>query len=140
MPIESCSSLQASESAPVERLVFASHSSRNENELNPEFLCYAFHSLFTMRTEQIPEHRNGSALDSGTESVKIVAGDPRRRDADAEPISVPRSRGVEHEVAESALLSGRSELQLELIGDPHDGVPEMGDGGMADSLMKARNE
>jgi hypothetical protein len=75
----SSSGLQASEYAAVEQLVFARHSSRNEDETNPEFLCSLFHSLFTMRTEQIPEHHNGSALDSGTEPAKIVAGDKRAR-------------------------------------------------------------
>jgi hypothetical protein len=81
MPSEPCSSsgLQASEYPAVERLVFVGHSSRNEDELNPEFLCSLFHSLVAMRTEQVPEHHNGSALDSGTEPVKIVAGDKRAR-------------------------------------------------------------
>jgi hypothetical protein len=53
MPIELClrSGLQASEYPAVERLVFASHSGRNEDELNPEFLCSLFHFLFAMRTE-----------------------------------------------------------------------------------------
>jgi hypothetical protein len=81
MPIELCSSsgLQASEYAAIKRLVFASHSSRNEDELNPEFICSLFHFLFAMRTEQVPERHNGSALDSGTETVKIVAVDKRAR-------------------------------------------------------------
>jgi hypothetical protein len=52
-------------------------------------------------------------------------------DADAEPSSAPRSHGIDHSVAESVLFSCRSELQPELIGDPQDGVPELGGGGMA---------
>jgi hypothetical protein len=58
-------------------LTFASHSSRNEDELNPEFLCSLFYYLFATRTGQLPEHDNGSALDPGTEPVKIVTGDKR---------------------------------------------------------------
>jgi hypothetical protein len=79
MPIGLCSSsgLQASEYPAIEQLVFAGHSSRNDDELNPEFLCSLFHSLFAMRTEQVPEHHNRSALDSRTEPVKIVACDKR---------------------------------------------------------------
>jgi hypothetical protein len=63
MPISLCSSsgLQASEYPAIERLAFAGHCSRNEDELNPEFLWSLFHSLFTMRTEHVPEHHNGSA-------------------------------------------------------------------------------
>jgi hypothetical protein len=48
MPIELCSSsgLQISEYPAMERLVFAGHSSRNEDELNSGLLCSLFHSLF----------------------------------------------------------------------------------------------
>jgi hypothetical protein len=81
MLIELCSSssLQAFEYPAIEWLAFAGHSSRNEDELNPEFLCSVSHYLFTMCTEQVPEHRNGSALDSGTKPVKTVAGHKRAR-------------------------------------------------------------
>jgi hypothetical protein len=79
MPVELCSSsgLRAAEYPVVERLVFACHSSLNEEELNPELLCSGFHFLFATHTEHVPENHTGSALDSGTEPVKIAAGDKR---------------------------------------------------------------
>jgi hypothetical protein len=137
MPTKLCSNsdLQASEYAAVQRLVFAGHSSRNDDELNPEFLCSVFHSLFAMPTEQVPEHHNGSALDSGTESVKIVAGDKRARPSiglmgkDQFPTpDVLLQSGI---VAVALLATFRVALPQDPQGDLFPGCIEAGDCGEA---------
>jgi hypothetical protein len=125
MSSESCSSsaLQASEYQAVEQLAFTGHSSRNEDELHPEFLCDVFHSLLAMRTAQVSGHHEGFALDSVTEPVKIVAGDKRagpsiglvRMDQFATPDILLES-GI---VAVAPLAT----LRLAIGGDPQGDLP-----------------